>query len=152
MSKRKKGKQRTKQQKRARRQRRQRTAPAGRIVGQRAKMSEILSELGRPWIDRLGADPDRDWVDLVYTACAAAWNASRVQDTAERRVAFDEATRQIVEPASGELRDEMALMMERTCRRADGWLPGERRRMVSLSVEKRGPGQFYLNVAGLATD
>ncbi len=44
------------------------------------------------------------------------------------------------------------MMMERTCRRADGWLPEERRNIVSLTVEKRGPGQIYLTVAGIGME
>ena len=60
MSKRKKKEQLTKQQKRERRRRRQRTAAAGRLPSQGAKMSEIPFELGQPWLDRLGPDPDRD--------------------------------------------------------------------------------------------
>jgi hypothetical protein len=58
MSKRKRKEQITKQQKRERRRRRQRTAAAGRLPSQGAKMSEIPFELGQPWLDRLGPDPD----------------------------------------------------------------------------------------------
>lgn len=87
---------------------------------------------------------DLNWAEVVYHACVLVWNTSRIEDPEERRASFAEVTRKVVGlDMPGGMWSEM---MERTCRRADGLLPEERRIVLDLDVRDLGGGQFYLMV------
>ena len=113
----------------------------------RGKLSEILTTLGRPWIERLGPDPSLESVQLVYSACALVWNMSRAGDSVDWRASLDQVSREVTDGAQADVRQGIIEMIAQARQRADGWLPGDQRLILDLDVRILDDGSFHLSVA-----
>lgn len=111
------------------------------------KMSEVVVNLARPWIDRFGPSPQLPAVEFAYQACGLLWNVSRLTNTPGREDQFQRVLREVTAAAPMGTRTEVRGFVETAYRRAVGMRPQDQRLIVDMTVEDRGNGDFHLLVA-----
>jgi hypothetical protein len=113
----------------------------------RGKMSEIIADIVRPWIERLGPDPPLPAVEFAYQTCRLVWNVSRLPNEEDREGEFKMAAQSVVDLAPRGRETEMEKLVEMLYRRALELYPEDPRIIVNMNIEDLGDGDFHVLVA-----
>ena len=115
----------------------------------RGKISEVVLDVARPWIERLGPDPPLPAVEFAYQTCGLVWNVSRVSKAEDREVEFNKVAQEVVAIAPSGTEREMMQLIEELNRRALELYPDDPRIIVNMKVEDLGEGNFHVLVASV---
>ena len=139
--------------KRSRRQSAASTRLAGRSDDNDArrygKMSEVVVDLARPWLDRLGPDPPPPAVEFGYQLCGLIWNVSRLRNVETRETELARLLRDVVSKAPDGSQREVVQFAIGVYRRALEFHPEDPRHIADVGIENRGAGRFHVTVASL---
>jgi hypothetical protein len=114
----------------------------------RGKMSEVVVDIARPWIKRLGPDPPLPAVEFAYQTCRLVWNVSRLSNAEEdRKDLFNKVAQKVVALAPRGTEMEMQRLVEELYRRALQLYPDDPRIIVNMEVTDFGDGNFHVSVA-----
>ena len=113
----------------------------------RGKMSEIIADIVRPWIERLGPDPPLPAVEFAYQTCRLVWNVSRLPNAEDREGEFKVVAQKVVDLAPRGTETEMQQLVEMLYRRALELYPEDPRIIVNMNIEDLGDGDFHVLVA-----
>jgi hypothetical protein len=109
-------------------------------------MSEVVVDIARPWIERLGPDPPLPAVEFAYQTCGLVWNVSRLFNAEDREDEFNKVAQEVVAIAPRGTETEMQQLVEELHRRALERYPDDPRIIVNMDVEDLGDGNFHVFV------
>lgn len=110
------------------------------------KMSEVLIDIARPWIELLGPSPPLPAMKFAYQTCVLIWNVSRNINTEEREDEFKKAALEVVALTPKGTEAEMHQLIKEVYRRALALYPDDPRIIVDIEVEDLGDGDFHVMV------
>jgi len=124
--------------------------PPREAIGEtRGKISEIVVDLARPWLERLGPNPPSAVVALGYQLCGLVWNVTRLGDVEVREAEFARVLRDVLAKAPDGTQLEMEQFAIGVYRRALELYPEDPRHVIDVGIENHGAGRFHVTVASL---
>jgi hypothetical protein len=112
------------------------------------KMSEVVVDLARPWLERLGPNPPSLAVEFGYQLCGLLWNVSRLRDVESREGELARVLRDVVAMAPDGTQREVERFAIGVYRRALEFHPDDPRHIVDVGIESRA-GRFHVTVLSL---
>ena len=126
------------------------TPVAGRATRQSCgKMSEIVVDLARPWLERLGPNPPSAVVAIGYQLCGLVWNVTRLGDVEVREAAMARVLRDVLAKAPSGTQLEMEQFAIGVYHRALEFYSEDPRHVVDVGIEEHEAGRFHVTVASL---
>jgi len=78
----------------------------------RGKISEVVLDIARPWIERLGPDPPLPAVEFAYQTCSLVWNVSRMSKAEDREDEFKKVAQEVIAIAPRGTEREMMQLIQ----------------------------------------
>ena len=110
-------------------------------------LSAVFRDVAGPMLDRIGVDPVPATMSWAMGAVAAAWNASRNPLESAGLEELDQSIPKLLTPAFPDAED-LAAVLEEVFHLARVRHPRDPRVAVKVFVERRGPGDFHVEVVG----
>lgn len=113
----------------------------------RQPLANAFESVSKPVLDIVGVDPVPATMSWAMHVIATAWNASRLVDEQEGIQSLNRAIPRLVTPAFPDA-EHLGAILEEIFHLARIRHPRDPRHAVKLFVEKRGPGDFHVEVVG----
>lgn len=113
----------------------------------RYPLSAAFRDIAAPILDRVGSDPVPATMSWAMGVVAAAWNASRNPVESVGLEELDLQTQKLLTPAFSDPA-ELGAILEEMFHLARVRHPRDPRLAVKVFVERRGPGDFHVEVVG----
>ena len=108
-------------------------------------LNAVFHEIAGPVLDRIGGDPVSATMTWAMHLVAQSWNASRRPLESEGLADLERNVSRFVTPAFSDA-TELAAIMEEIFHSARVRYPRDPRWAVKVFVERRGPGNFAVEV------
>lgn len=110
-------------------------------------LADAFRNVAGPALALVGSDPVPASLTWAMSVVATAWNASRITNEREGLAQLDASIERLKTPAFPD-GAELGRVLEEIFHAARIRYPRDPRHAVKLFVEKRGPGDFHIEVVG----